>query len=111
MDNVMPVGEMYSTVFRLKTVGIDGYDFEKKYADPARQVRERAYASQKKGEKSNKHITDRGSYLKDAIKAKKGLPDPGQYPIKDDWPKLSKSLRNVGKKKTYLDEVIEHAKK
>lgn len=35
----MPVTEMYSTVYRLKTTGIDGYDYEKKYADPVKQMR------------------------------------------------------------------------
>jgi hypothetical protein len=41
----------------------------------------------------------------------KGYPSPGQYPFKDNWPKQSKSLRQPGKKKTYLDLVIEYAKK
>lgn len=29
----------------------------------------------------------------------------------DNWPKASKTLREAPKKKTYLDEIIEHAKK
>jgi len=111
MSDLMPVKEMYSTVYRLKTTGIDGYDYERSYAAPARQMRERQYASQKKGEKSNRKITARGSYLEDAIKVTKGHPSPGQYPLKDEWPKESKSMRNPSKKKTYLDEVIEHAKR
>jgi hypothetical protein len=80
-------------VYRLKTTGIDGYDYEKKYADPARQIKDRYYLTVKKGQKNIKHVTDRGSYLKDEIRITKNNPAPGQYKSLDQWPKPSKSLR------------------
>jgi hypothetical protein len=111
MSEFMPVREMYTQVYRLKTTGIDGYDFERKYADPAQQIKDRYYLTVKKGQKNNKHVTDRGSYLKDEIRITKNNPPPGQYNSMDEWPKPSKSLREPSKKKTYLDDIIDHAKR
>lgn len=49
MSDLLPIGEMYSQVYRLNTSGVDGYDCEKKYVDPLRQIKERQYLTIKKG--------------------------------------------------------------
>jgi hypothetical protein len=38
-DGIMSIPNMYGEVFRLKTDGIEGYDFEKKYEDPTRMIK------------------------------------------------------------------------
>lgn len=106
----MPITDMYSEVYRIKTTGVDGYDFEKKYADPIRQIKERSYMSVKKGQKSTATVTERGSFLNDHIKLTQKNPGPGQYPSADHWPKQSKSMHRASDKKTFLDEIIQHAK-
>ncbi len=109
---MMPVTEMYSQVYRLNTSGVDGYDVEKKYADPLKQMKERYYLTVKKGRKvNNLTVTDRGSYLKDHIKQTEKNPGPGQYKSLESWPQKSKSLAHASKKKTYLDDIIDNAKK
>lgn len=87
MSEAMPITEMYNQVYRVQTTGIDGYDYEKKYADPLKQMKERSYLSVKKGQKSNATVTQRGSYLIDHIKVTEKYPGPGKYPSADNWPK------------------------
>lgn len=44
------VEHMYQLANRMETNwGIEGYEAAKKYADPARQIKEREYLTQKKG--------------------------------------------------------------
>lgn len=77
MSGAMPIPDMYCQVYKLKTTGIDGYDFEKKYADPMKQIKDRFYLTQKKGQKSRLTATERGSYITDHIKQTRGNPGPG----------------------------------
>lgn len=50
------------------------YDPEKEYLDPADQVLQRKYSTQKKGEKSTKYATKKGFYMDYELKVAKGVP-------------------------------------
>jgi hypothetical protein len=38
-EPIMSIPNMYTEVYRLKTDGIEGYDFEKKYQDPTKMIK------------------------------------------------------------------------
>ena len=103
----MTIPTMYTEVYRLKTAGIEGYDFEKKYEDPTKIIKER----QAQSVRLTKKAPPKDSYLDQVQKEAKNKPSPGQYEVPSEWPKRSKTLRSEGKKKTYLDELISKSKK
>ena len=90
-DGIMSIPNMYGEVYRLKTDGIEGYDFEKKYEDPTKMIKERQ--SQSMRQHTRPKVPPKGSYLDEVEKESKIKPSPGQYNYPDEWPKKSKSLR------------------
>ena len=80
------------------------------------EVQKRKWSVQKKGQKSDKLITKKGSFMDYHIKVQSSLPSPGIYPSYSDahnshkaWsPKKQKSdnkLDLTAKKGTYLEQI------
>ncbi len=57
----------------------------REYLDPAKQVNDRKYAEQQKGQKSNKYVTKKGFYMDYHLKVVKALPAPCNYNLNDQW--------------------------
>lgn len=84
----------------------------REYLDPIRQMNERKYANQEKGQKDNRYKTKKGFYMDYHIKVVKALPAPCAHNLPDGFDqtqnkkeankhKLDKSLS----KYTYLDWI------
>lgn len=102
---------MYKVINKLNTKGIEGYDFEKKYCDPLKQVQEREYAKIKKGTKTRKHVTKRGNYLDDEAKMHKLAPGPGHYICKTEWSEKTKSHVKPVDRRTVFAEIMRKEKR
>ena len=93
--------------------GIVGYDVPKKYCDPLKNMKDREYLNQKKGQKSKAKIKDKYFDSKPKVS-----PGPNVYNIMKPWvdekEKRSKSVlsktRNVSKY-TYIDKIFLEAKR
>jgi hypothetical protein len=108
---MLTVNELYAMSTHKGEGGIEGYDFEKKYFDPIKEVQQRELLKVKKGQKDRKHITKRGNYLDDEANLHKIVPGPGKYPLEMEWPEKSKLKINYPDKKTYVDEIVQSEKK
>ena len=59
-----------------KSWNIAQYKTPRIYQDPKMEVQKRAWASQKKGQKTDKYVTKKGFYMDYHIKVQKSLPSP-----------------------------------
>ena len=93
--------------------GIEGYDIVKKYCDPLKNIKEREFLTQKKGQKN------KGKILKKFHEEKNSNnPAPNAYNIVKPWvhakEKRSKSVIDKAKsssKNTYIDQIFSEAKR
>lgn len=64
-----------------KSWNMPEYKTPKIYQDAALEVQKRKWATQKKGEKTNKYVTKRGFYMDYDLKVSKSIPGSSNYPI------------------------------
>ncbi|CAD8139398.1 unnamed protein product [Paramecium octaurelia] len=95
------------------TFGIEGYEVTKKYADPLKQMEDRKFSAQKKGQKNLGYVTKRGHYLEDQKKIYEKLPAPNKYDIVKPWVTEAQSARPrtaPPKRTTFIDQIFKEAK-
>lgn len=71
------------------------YQPVREYVDPVRQINERKYLEQKKGEKDNRYQTKRGFYMDYHLKVVKALPAPSAHDLGDPWDQTNNRKRGT----------------
>ncbi|CAD8089233.1 unnamed protein product [Paramecium sonneborni] len=109
-----PMEDMFKIATRQTSVfGIEGYEAPKKYVDPIRQMEDRKFLTQKKGQKNRNHVTKRGHYLEDLKKLYEKLPAPNKYDIVKPWvsEKQEGRVKSAPQKRcTFIDQIFKEAK-
>ena len=107
---------MYKISTRTNAVwGVEGYEVPRQYIDPAKQILDRNFLTQKKGQKNTKYVTKRGHYLNDLIKQHDKDPAPNAYKIEHKWvdPNQAKKIKIPAPKdkNTYIDVIYREGTK
>ncbi|CAD8139487.1 unnamed protein product [Paramecium pentaurelia] len=108
MEDMFKIATKQTSAF-----GIEGYEVPKKYADPLKQMEERKFSAQKKGQKNLGYVTKRGHYLEDQKKIYEKLPAPNKYDIVKPWVIQAQSTRSRSappKRTTFIDQIFKEAK-
>lgn len=74
------------------------YQPVREYLDPVKQITERKYLAQKKGEKDNKYLTRKGFYMDYHVKVVKALPAPNAHNFKDPWDQTKNKKEGANRK-------------
>lgn len=64
-----------------KSWNMPEYKTPRLYQDAALEVQKRKWATQKKGEKTNKYVTKRGFYMDYDLKVSKSIPGSSMYSV------------------------------
>lgn len=90
--------------------GIHGYKVPKEYLD-SREIKQMREGNKPK---PAPRATKKGDYLTEAVKIASGIPAPNQYNVVKPWvdeKKKPTQPKNVGSKKTFLEEIALEAKR
>ncbi|CAD8060988.1 unnamed protein product [Paramecium sonneborni] len=108
MEDMFKIATKQTSAF-----GIEGYEVAKKYVDPLKQMEERKFSAQKKGQKNLGYVTRRGHYLEDQKKIYEKLPAPNKYDIVKPWVIQAQTTRSRSappKRTTFIDQIFKEAK-
>ncbi|CAK73021.1 unnamed protein product (macronuclear) [Paramecium tetraurelia] len=108
MEDMFKIATKQTSAF-----GIEGYEVTKKYADPLKQMEDRKFATQKKGQKNLGYVTRRGHYLEDQKRIYEKLPAPNKYDIVKPWViplQIARSKSAPPKRSTFIDQIFKEAK-